>query len=205
MTKQKQKENEITANEYTDVSDIRNKILYTKSGYAIGYLRLMPINIDLISRDEKKSLCDNLTNEFKPEKEMFSILSIPRTVDMEAYLNQLNGEYEQEAENPFRKQILNIMIRQGSDAVMNGENFEHQYYLKVWSKYNPNVGGTEKIIYERLQTFESRYESVENKTREMDDTDILKLYNLYTNGNTAIMEDYEDIGYTYIPRIKAGN
>ena len=192
-----------TANDLTDVSDIRGNLLYTKSNYALGYLKLLPINIDLLSEDELDVLCNNLTAQFKPEKENFSILSIPRTVDMEAYLNQLSIEYDEEFEDPVRKDILKEMIRQASDSVMNGENFEHQYYIKTWSKYNANVTGTEKILKERIANFENRYESAQNKTKEVDDIEILKLCNLYGNGNSAIMESYdENIQYTPIPVIK---
>ena len=192
-----------TANDLTDVSDIRGNLLYTKSNYALGYLKLLPINIDLLSEDELDVLCNNLTAQFKPEKENFSILSIPRTVDMEAYLNQLSNEYDEEFEDPVRKDILKEMIRQASDSVMNGENFEHQYYIKTWSKYNANVTGTEKILKERIANFENRYESAQNKTKEVDDIEILKLCNLYGNGNSAIMESYdENIQYTPIPVIK---
>lgn len=192
-----------TANDLTDVSDIRGNLLYTKSNYALGYLKLLPINIDLLSEDELDVLCNNLTAQFKPEKENFSILSIPRTVDMEAYLNQLSNEYDEEFEDPVRKDILKEMIRQASDSVMNGENFEHQYYIKTWSKYNANVTGTEKILKERIANFENRYESAQNKTKEVDDIEILKLCNLYGNGNSAIMESYDDnIQYTPIPVIK---
>lgn len=200
----KEEERRLTANEYTDIKDILKGILYTKSGYALGYLRLFPINIDLITREEKETLCNNLTAEFKPEKEMFSILSIPRTVDMEAYIDQLNSAYNQEVENPQRKFILQEMIKQASDSVLNGENFEHQYYLKVWSPYNPNVPGTERQIYQRLMNFQNRYESAQNSTKEMDENEILKLCNLFANSSTAILEEYEDISYTPISRIKEG-
>ena len=200
---EKKDQKQITANELTDVSDIRNNILYTKSNNSLGFLRLMPINIDLMSEDELETLSNNLTAQFKPEKDNFVIFSIPRTVDMEAYLAQLTNNYDQEFENPYRKEILKEMIRQASETVLKGDNFEHQYYIKAWAKYNPNVSGTEKIIYDRIQNFQNRYESVQNKTKDVDDIEILKLCNLYGNGNSAIMESYEDnTQYTPIPIIQ---
>jgi len=197
-TKSKQNKKLLTANEITDVKDINNNFLYTKSGYAIGYLRLFPINIDLLSEDEIESMCNILTSQFKGEKERFTILSIPRTVDMEIYLNTLADIYEQEIDNPYRKMILKEMIIDASKTVTNGKNFEHQFYIKVWAKYNDNVSGTEEINEERLRYISNYYGSVQNETKRLDDTEILKLCNLFANSNTAVLENYEE-NNNYIP------
>ena len=111
-----------TANDITDVKDIRNNVLYTKSGYIIGFQRLYPINIELLTDSEIENLCNTLTSEFKAEKEEFSILSIPRTVDMEEYLNFLSLKYEEEMESVVKKKLLNVMMRDASQKIMNGEN-----------------------------------------------------------------------------------
>lgn len=193
---------ELTANEITDVRDIKNDLLYTKSGNTIGYLRLMPINIDLISDNEKEIMTNNLSAEFSSEKDGFTLLSIPRTVDMEVYLNSLSDAYDQELDNPFRKDILKDMIRQATDIVLNGENFEHQFFVKVWSTYNANVSGTERIVHQRVNDIRNHFEAIQNKTKDMDDREILRLCNLYSNSNTAAMESHdENIRYTPIPRI----
>lgn len=195
---EKQKERALTANEITDVKDISNNLLYTKSGYAIGFLRLYPINIELLSKDELVNICNLLTAEFKSEKEPFTILSIPRTVDMEVYLNYLADISDQEVDNPYRKMLLNDMIMQGSKTVTNGKNFEHQFYLKVWTRYKENVTGTEGIIDEKINNMINRYSAIQNHTKSLDDTEILKLCNLFGNSNTAILETYEN-NNTYIP------
>lgn len=195
---EKQRERALTANEITDVKDIKNNLLYTKSGYIIGFLRLYPINIELLSRDEMRNICNLLTGEFKSEKEPFTILSIPRTVDMEVYLNFLADISDQEIDNPYRKMLLNDMIMQGSRTVTNGKNYEHQFYIKVWTRYKENVTGSEEIIEEKINDMISRYSAVQNLTKRLDDTEILKLCNLFGNSNTAVLESY-DSNNVYIP------
>lgn len=197
-SKSEQNKKLLTANEITDVKDIKNNLLYTKSGYTIGYLRLFSINIDLLSEDEIESICNILTSQFKAEKERFTIFSIPRTVDMEFYLNSLADIHDEEIDNPYRKMILQEMIVDASKMITNGKNFEHQFYLKVWAKYNENVSGTEEIIEERLRYIGNYYGSVQNETKRLDDVEILRLCNLFANSNTAIMESYEE-NNTYIP------
>lgn len=181
----------LTANEETDVKDIRNNMLFTKSGYIVGFLRLYPINIDLLSESEKVSLCTTLTATFKPEKQPFVMYVIPRTVDMELYLNNLSDLYDQEISDVNRKKILRGMIREASDKVMNGNNFEHQYYIKVWETYNVNDTNLEHKINERLKNFEVRYQTVGIQTKRLEDTEIIRLCNLFNNSNTAVFENYE--------------
>lgn len=193
---------EITANELTDVKDIKNDVLYTKSHYVIGYMRLYPINIDLLSENEKENLCETLTGSFKDEKLQFEILVIPRTVDMERYLNYLSTKYDEEVASASRKMLLRDMLNQGSREIMDGQNFEHQFYLKIWAPYNANNVGIENKIKERLLDFQRRYNSIGNNTEILKDSEIIKLCNLFTNSNNAVFESYEEINYVPIPYIR---
>lgn len=186
----------LTANEITDVKDIRKNLLYTKSGYVIGFLRLGAINIDLLNKNEIRAKCNALTATFKAEKKKFSILSIPRTVDMEEYLNFLSQKQEDEIESFIRKKILNIMIKSATDKVVSGKNYEHQHYLKVWEKADDN---SEINIENRLTEMSSRYETIQVETKRVGDADIIKLCNMYANSNSAIFEDYQDATYVPLP------
>lgn len=179
-----------TANDLVDVIDITRKKIYTKSGYTIGFVRLYPINIDLLTNNEIASLCNTLTAKFKPEKEPFIIYSIPRTVDMEQYINYLTNQYDNEMSNAKRKMLLNIMISEATDKVLSGQNFEHQFYVKVWEKTDSK--NSDKKIEERLDDISMRFESVQNMTKRIDDTDTIKLCNLFGNSNTATMETYDE-------------
>ena len=194
MGKDKKQSNE-TVNEMIDVKDIRGKLLYTKSGYVFGYLRLHPIAIDLLAEREKDNMCRLLIANFKAEREPFAILSLPRTVDMEGYLNFLVDKNESEIGSPIKKMLLNAMIREASEKVLSNNNFEHQFYIKVWA---PDGQNTETIIAERLDEMARRYTAAGNRTIRLNDVDIMKLCNLYNNNNTAVMETYPD-NMTYVP------
>lgn len=187
-------------NDLTNVADVRKNILYTKDGYSFGFLRLYPINIDLLSNREIESKYNVLTASFKSENQPFTILSIPRTVDLEKYLDYLNEKYENEITNLKRRMILGYMINSATDKIMSDTNYEHQFYIKIWEKTDEK---SDQKIAERLQDFESRYNTIQNKTQRLNDIDIIKLCNLYANSNTASMESYdENTQYTPIPKIK---
>lgn len=200
MTEKQKNLEKITANDLTDVRDIVRNVIFTKSGYTIGFNRLYPINIDLLTRTEKINLCETLTSKFKPEKQPFVINSIPRTIDMDQYMNFLAEKYDNEMFNPKRKMLLNAMISQATDMVMDGQNYEHQFYIKVWEKTDQK--NSYNKIQERLNEFHSRYNSIQNQTKRLDDIEIIKLCNLYGNNNTAIFESYDsNTQHTNIPFI----
>lgn len=193
----------LTANQVTDVKDIKKGFLYTKSDYIIVFLRLFPINIDLMSMQEKESKCTILTAAFKGEKEPFSIISIPRTVDMEVYLTSLSTKYDEEIFNPIKKMLLSTMISEATKKVLDGQNFEHQFYLMIWEKYNPNVIGIENKLLNRIRDFQNRYDAVNNITMILNDSEIMRLCNLYANSNSAVFDQIgvTDIDYIAIPNI----
>lgn len=189
----------LTANEYTDVRDISRKVLHTKSDYSMGYLRIFPMNIELLSKDEKVGKCETLTAALKPETKAFSLYSIPRTVDMDEYINFLVQAYDNEISSSKRRMLLNEMIVDANDTVMNGQNFEHQFYLQLWdksSKKNINI-----VLEERLNDFEQYFSTIQNQTKRLDDTEIIKLCNLFANSSTATIDSYDDIQNSYFPMI----
>jgi hypothetical protein len=190
--------NTVTANDFVDVRDISRNLLITKSGYKIGFLRLFPINIDLLSNREKESLTDTITGEFKSEKNPFIIYSIPRTIDMDAYLSFLGDCYDREITNAKRKMLLNIMINEANEKALSGKNCEHQFYIKVWEK--ADIKDCDKRIEERLYDLSNRFNSINNANRRIDDIEIIKLCNLFANSSTASFESFseEDI-YTHFP------
>lgn len=203
MEKRKNDEQEKiqTANNMIDVKDVKKNILYTKSDYLIGYLRLMPINIELLSKRELESLCNILAGGFKSIDFPFSILSIPRSVDLESYIAFLNQSYEEEIENQHRKALLRIMLKEASEKVMNDSNYEHQFFIKVWEEKSSNEYVEAKLA-QKLENIAGRYALVQNETKRLNDEEIIKLCNLFANNSTAVFENYEDATYTPIPIIK---
>lgn len=197
----KEQEKIQTANEFTDCRDIKKNVLYTKSGYLIGYIRIMPINIELLSKSEIKARCNTLAAAFKSLDHPFTIISIPRSVDMEEYIGYLNVKYEEEMENQYRKKLLKIMLKEASDKVMNDDNFEHQYYAKVWEK-SSSTENKEAALSAKLSNMAGRYEMIQNETKRANDEDIIKLCNLFAHSNSATFEDVSEADYVPISTIK---
>lgn len=184
-----------TANDFIDVKEIKRNLLYTKSGYVIGYLKLLPINISLLNNKELCSLNINITSKFKAEKEIFSFFIVPRSVDMDKYLNFLEKKIENEMTSINKRTLLNAMVRAATQKVSSGQNFEHQFYLAIREKE-----GKEAKLNERIREFENYYNSVGNQVMRVEDSEILKLCNLFTNG-IATLEEENDLYYTGLTKL----
>lgn len=185
-------EQTLTANRLINVRDIYNSLILTKDSHAVAVIRIYPVNIELLSENEIETMTDSLTAEFKGEKNPFWILSIPRAVDMEAYIDDLNRHYDEELFDPKRKMILSVMIQEATQKVMSGSNFEHQFFLGVWARLSQNSEKEINAIQERISDFEARYRTANIMAERLDDAELLRLCNLYANSNTALFETYED-------------
>lgn len=186
-----------TANDFIDVKEIKRNLLYTKSGYVIGYLKLLPINISLLNNKELRALNINITSKIKAEKDRFSFFVVPRSVDMDKYLNFLEEKIESEMTSINKRTLLNAMVRAATQKVSSGQNFEHQFYLAIREKE-----GKEAKLNERIREFENYYTAVGNQVDRVGDSEILKLCNLFTNG-IATLEEENNLYYTELPSIKS--
>ena len=61
-----------TAQEFTNVLNIQNNYLYTRDGYVIGYIKILPVSVGLLSQREKETLVKQLTAELSVEKRTVS-------------------------------------------------------------------------------------------------------------------------------------
>ena len=51
---------QITANDFVDVKDIKGMFLYTKSNKIFSYLRIYPFNLDLLTTEDRRNLTNRL-------------------------------------------------------------------------------------------------------------------------------------------------
>ena len=115
----------------------------------------------------------------------------------------MSSKYDDEIESATKKKIISTMIHEGQNKIM-GDNFEHQYFIRVWLKYNESDNCENKIL-NMLNTMSNRYELIHVRTQILDETDILQLCNLYANSSTASLElDTEFNGIPFIENEKRG-
>ena len=175
----------ITANEFTNVKDIRDIFLYTRNGYIFCYLKMYSYNIDLLSTEEKAGKTDMLAKSFDGDRKDFAYFSFPREVDLDKYKQSIKQKYDNAFNDYGRKHILSELILQATELETNGENYEHQQYIKIWKMAGSNPKEAERALRTRIIEFQERYAMAGIRSEVIGTDEIIKMCNLFGNPNQA--------------------
>lgn len=199
----KNEEKHITANEFTNVKDIVGNFLYSKDGYLYTYLRVYPFNLDLLSKEEKAGITNNLSAAFSSESKDFAYMTFPREIDLDDYKNFLKEQYQSELVDIGRRKLLAIMIKEAIVLSTNGENYEHHHFIKLWKQIGRNLNDAKYELITRAEEFRERYGMAGIHMEILDEEGIIKLCNMYGNSNQAAFDivDTNTI-YSAIPQIR---
>lgn len=196
-------ENNHPARDFVDAADVRGEFLYRKDGYICMYLRVYPYNLELMSREERQAKTDNLAATSKDDRKDFDYFTLPREIDMDKY-KQLLKEKHQNEMNIGKRHLLNMMMEQCARIVMSRDNYEHQHFIKVWQLANrTNHRSVEETLSERMKGFEARYRGVGINCEILQESEIIKLCNLFGNNLQASYENVDDnVLYAPLPFMK---
>lgn len=190
MTKIEQAEGSMR--EFVDVADVKGQFLYRKDGYILTFLRIFPYNLELLGKGERKALTDNLVALFKSDRKNFIYFSLPREVDMDKYKQNLKSRYQSEM-NIGRRQLLNMMTAHCARKILNGDNYEHQHYIKIWQYGTAATRrNVEEALAERIEEFAMRYKNVGIACEVLGEAEIVKLCNLFGNALQATTESVDE-------------
>lgn len=179
-----QNKEQITAQEFTNVSDIKGNILYSRNGFIFKYLRIMPVSTDLMSKNERQILTEQLTGELSLEKEPFHFISVGRPVDVQPYLeyySQLKGE----TSNDIRRILLQEAANTMTEFAFGNEVSENHFYFYLYKRLEDEA---EKELTKRMYSFAEHFENVGVKTTILNNNEIIMLCNLVNNPNTILLE-----------------
>ncbi len=176
---------QITAQEFTNVLNIQNNSLYTRDGYVIGYIKILPVSVGLLSQREKETLVKQLTAELSVEKEPFHFLAISRPVDMQPLLESY-AHLRNETSDPYRRELLRKEMENLSDFTFGDEIVERQFFFYFSMKAAEDV---ERDLKKRISEFAEHFEAVGIKTEILKDQDIVRLCNLVNNPAVVSIED----------------
>ncbi|WFD10869.1 hypothetical protein [Tepidibacter hydrothermalis] len=180
---------QITANEFINVKDIKDRFLYTRDGQIIMYIKINSISIDLFSDTEKEQICRALTAELSSIRKPFKFLAVSRPVDISPLIN----EYTQllsETNNQKQKELLRNEMMVMSNYAISGDVVERQFYIMIWDKYHENV---EKDILKECREFVNKFESGNIRCEILKEQEIVRLCNLVNNPAYVQVEDTETI------------
>lgn len=190
-----------TANELVNVKDIKNTFLYRKDGYVYCYLKVLPYNVDLLSQEEKRAKTNVLASDFGSDRKAFTYFTLPREIDLDGYKQDIKNAYMEEMADLGTKRILQMMLGEATELATNGENYEHQHYIRLWKKQGSDIRDCEKELMQRAEEFVKRYQLVGIALQIANFDEIIKICNLFANPIQAVWDIVPDNNF-YEPIFK---
>lgn len=193
--KQKDETEKVSAQDFLNVADIKNNILYTTDGYCITYIRLQPVMLSLWSRNEKRMKTNTLVAELSKDRKPWVLTAVSRPMDISKLINQYK-QMREDTDDPIRRNILKEEMKELQNKVGAGEAVERQFYIKIWGI---NAPGIEQELQDRAAAVISAYSSIGVAAAQIKRAEIIPFCNLIHNPSY-----HEEDGITEpsIPMIK---
>lgn len=182
---------ERTAQDFTNTIDIDNDgILHTIDGYFMGYVKVEPLSIDLLSSNERKILVRNLTAKLSGFEYAWKFLAISRPVDVSPIINSYQAELNVTGDI-VRRKLLRSSIMELSNFAMNGEVVERQFVFCLWQEAK-NKNSLD-ILKKSLNNMQRLLSSSNVKAMTLERPEVIRLLNLFNNPTASFFENNSEI------------
>ena len=182
----------LTAQQFLNIEDIADGLLYSQDGYLFGFLSVRAGDNQLLSADERAVLAVSLTNAISSgDDDPIQILSIPRTVDTTGMVEYL-AEKRRETREDAKLRLLNGEISALQEMAREGTK-EPMIVIKCWEKA---ARGADAILKKRLRELRGKLSDQQVSVEVMDDREITYLCKVFSDLTTcqdSSEEVYEDI------------
>ncbi len=182
----------LSAQEFLNVEDISDGLLYSRDGYLFGFLSVRAGDSQLLSETERRLLAQRLaaamgTDENRP----WQLISIPRTVDTMGMIDQM-AERRKYTRSEAKLRLINGEIGSLRDLAREGAK-EPMISLKLWEKAER---GADVKLKKRLKELRSKLSEAQiaanvMSTREI--TYLCKTFSDLTTYQSADGGEYDEI------------
>lgn len=179
-----------TLNEFLNIKEIKNNFLYTLDGQVIAFIKVEPINIELLSDDELESKMNLASIEFSQEKYPYKIIVIPRAVDISEHIQEQENLKMHIADEVCIK-IVNDRIVATSQIVENKNIIENEFYIMLFDTNKENI---EIELNKRIVNWINRLKNCDLKANVLEEKEIILPIKSFTIPEFARTEgtDYSD-------------
>lgn len=195
----------LSAQEFLNVEDITDDLIWGRDGYIFGFLRVQAPDIHLLSDEEKERTVDLLTQTITSatvSEEPLTILSIPRTVDVSGMVNYLSDLKNQTSEDGKLK-LLNGEIASMQKMARQGIK-EPMIVIKCWIKAKK---GADDLLNTRLKKLKNGLSEQGIQASQMNTQEIIHLCKVFADlgeyQDDEMSNVYEDIPLMHNQKRKA--
>ncbi|MCM1158338.1 MAG: hypothetical protein NC300_05795 [Bacteroidales bacterium] len=175
----------VAAQDFVNVREITDHVLYTRDNYCISYVRLQPPMSSLWSKREKRMKTNTLVAEVSKDRLPWTLTAVSRPMDISQLISQYR-QMREETDDPVRKKLLKQEMNELQKKVGGGEAVERQFYIKIWTVFKD---GAEMELKERAGQILSYYESIGVTGQLLKKPDIIRFCNLVHNPAYINVED----------------
>lgn len=123
--------------------DIAGRFIFRCDSYLVAAIQIEPMNITLKSDNEKHRIISSIHEALNGQRSHIQIIVLPRPVDLDKYLGQLQ-DAAREMADIGRKKILQSYIQYVTTVVRGGEALERRYYILLAQE--PEIQGKDELI-----------------------------------------------------------
>ncbi len=186
MKKKNQNKNKkMTVNQYINVADIKNNMLYTKDNFIIGFIKVGTVSISTMSKTDINILTKTLSSEFASVKDNLRMLKISKPVD----ISRLVSDYRQmyvASNNLKQKELLREATLFLHKYSVNGNELENEYYFLIRESLNNFVELEKKLI-----NIARKFQAGKIQANVCTTEEITRLCNLFANSSYGNIETME--------------
>lgn len=177
-------------NQFLNIKDIKGNYLYTLDEQVISFIKVNPMNIELLSDKELESKMDFASIEFSNEQFPYKIIVIPRAVDISDYIRE-QEELRNKLTNDVCIEIINNRIISTTEMIENKNIIENEFYIMIFDANKDNI---EVELNKRANNWISRLKNCGLKSEILEERDIILLVKSFTIPEFARTEgtDYRD-------------
>ena len=165
-----------TAQEFVNAMDLGNNCLYTIDGMIFAYIRIEGLCLELLSRQEQKLLCRQLSSSLSGIKRPYKAISVSRLADISLPLQEYEELYN--TAEGGRKKLLKFDMESLAEMVITGESLERQHYIAIWDTV---TRADERSITAAAMDIVKRYSENGIRAELLDRKGIVQLCNLVNN------------------------
>lgn len=165
-----------SAQQFLNVENIANGMIYTHDRYLIGFLSVHGADNMLLDPTERENAMRALSTALQKEQQTFQILSIPRTVDVQNMVQKLQDMEEQ------TEQETMLTLLRGEIAALQrlmDEGAKEPFVLvKLWERAAP---GADQKLLRRLDRLANAFPDCKISARRLHTAEVKWLCKLYAN------------------------
>lgn len=176
-----------SAQQFLNIESIAGRLIYTRDRYVIGFLLLHGADCKLLDPIERESTMKNLANILKDEKTPWQILAVPRTVDVQNMIEDL-----QRRDAAAQQETLHTLLRGEIDAMqqLTEDGAKEPFLiLKLWRRA---ASCADRQLIKRMSALCSSLSEQKIKARILENSEIKWLCQLYANLDDFVPRNEDD-------------